>query len=214
MPTKTGPLMAEDLLINGVPLPPVGYNEAKKIRGAVRRAISKEAKEAKEAAMAVATEQKTQTPPLPPKEEDDDNDDTEGYFEGSLTQSDMAWIFKKWGGRKKLLRQIKTDPEIEKEFLKMILRQQVKEQEIQARAKADVLKKQGEKGGGKTKLFVVKNLHADNPGESIVGRMDAMANILRPDIESRLTDDEGALRIPEKNREIDITEEDDETGGT
>lgn len=115
---------------------------------------------------------------------------------GLLNHDDMMWLFKNWGGKRKLLRKIKDDPQLEREFMTTILKGQLKSYDAKARASA--AGSQQKEGRQKTRLFVVKGLYTkDDPNSASSTKIkeEQILNILNPS-ESKKTYNPNDLVIP------------------
>jgi hypothetical protein len=113
-------------------------------------------------------------------------------------KKDLLYVYKKWGGKQKMLEEIRDDKDLRKTFLKTLLQLHIKDMELELKRKGVT-----PDGQGKNFIFFMDGLQKGDK----VGLSDA-AKLL-----NQMTDADGTQK-PEEEIEEDETEDEEIDVGT
>jgi hypothetical protein len=132
--------------------------------------------------------------PSPLHADPNDSPNTPDTMDSNGLLGDLMWIYRKWGGKEKLLEKIEMDKDIQKAFVRELLA--LEKRAVDTRAKLEDAGSKGKAGGMKKAVFTIKGLYPTKSMEMKVtpGKVDD------PDDETDETDETEA-EVPRMSME-------------
>jgi hypothetical protein len=111
--------------------------------------------------------------PSPLHADPNDSSNTPDTMDSNGLLGDLMWIYRKWGGKEKLLEKIELDKDIQKAFVRELLA--LEKRAVDTRAKLEDAGSKGKAGGMKKAVFTIKGLYPTKSMEMKVtpGKVDA-----------------------------------------